>query len=279
MNKLCVALIGLMIHTSPLWAQTAVQQTGAVTDNSPVMWATDHHIRQAAGSSGGVAGRMITGGFSAVGKVCSYSNTTDQSGIALCLDAASSSLTYNNVAYPIAGGGGNVVGPVPTTVNDFALWNNTTGTLLKNAAGVIAAHTGGVTFTDTTTPTSYVADLNPGFAAYVWKTPNLIQLDDTSSHAGEVHATMAILNTSTGSTNGTANADLALSLSCKKRNWLTTAVIGEQGCLFAHLDQGAKGDSAVYLGSNSHVDDPASPNYGLTVFEAASFHVRPTSGT
>lgn len=117
-------------------AQTAVQQTGPVTSNSAVMWAADHKLRQAAGASGDVAGKMITGGLSAVGNVCSYTNTTDQSGISLCLDASGGRLVYNGTGYPISGGGGNVVGPGSTTLNHVAVWNNTSGTLLADATAL-----------------------------------------------------------------------------------------------------------------------------------------------
>ncbi len=115
------------------WGQAAVQQSGSVTNNTAVMWAGDHKVRQAAGSAGDVAGKMITGGISAVGDVCSYSNTTDQSGIALCLDATNGQIVYNGTAYPISSGGGNVVGPGSTTANEVPAWNNTSGTLLKAA--------------------------------------------------------------------------------------------------------------------------------------------------
>lgn len=187
-------------------------------------------------------------------------------------------ITINGTEYACIGGGGNVSGPVSSTSNDFAAWNGTAGNALKNGAGLLIGHAGGLTTTDTTSPTSFTADLNPGFSSYVWKTPNLRQLDDASSHPGEVHATMGIVNKSTGSGNGPTQNDLALVLGCQKRDWLTTAVVGEQDCMFAHVDQGAKGDSAVYLASNSHVDDPSLPNYGVTVYEAASFLVAPTSG-
>jgi hypothetical protein len=116
------------------WGQAAVRQTGPVTNNSPVMWATDGIIRQGAGAAGDVAGEMITGGFSAVGKICSFSAPSDQSPNTLCLDGTNSVITLNDVNYSPTIGSGNVSGPNPTTVNAVALWNSTTGTALANSA-------------------------------------------------------------------------------------------------------------------------------------------------
>lgn len=113
-------------------AQTAVQQSGPVSTGHVVMWSTDHVVRSAAGSSGDVAGKMLTDGLSTVGQVCSFSNTTDQGGISLCLDGANGRLLYNGTAYPISGGGGNVVGPVSSAVGNVVFFNNTTGSLLQD---------------------------------------------------------------------------------------------------------------------------------------------------
>lgn len=88
MNKFTLSLFAVALATAAQ-AQTAVQQTGPVTNNRPVMWSTDHHIRQAAGASGDVAGKMIEGGFSAVGDICTYSATTNQPNSSLCIQAGS----------------------------------------------------------------------------------------------------------------------------------------------------------------------------------------------
>lgn len=66
-------------------------------------------------------------------------------------------------------GSGTVIGPLTTTVGDFALWNNTTGTLLKDAAMsgdcvasaslvVTCTKTNGVAFTPIATTVSVPAD-------------------------------------------------------------------------------------------------------------------------
>jgi len=124
----------LLLVPQLAWGQAAVQQAGPVTNNSAVMWARDHQIRKAAGESGDVAGKMITGGFSAVGNVCAYSNTTDASGIALCLDAVNGRLIYNGTGYPVSGGGGNVVGPVSSTIGELASFNSGVGMAIKQGA-------------------------------------------------------------------------------------------------------------------------------------------------
>lgn len=135
---LVTAFLGCM----PLLAhgQGAVQQSGAVTNNSTVMWARDHFVRKGAGEAGGIAGEIATGGSSVVGKVCSWTNPTNQSGIELCLDSVNAQLVYNGTGYPISGGGGNVVGANSTTIDQLACWNSTTGTLLKDC-GTITSRT------------------------------------------------------------------------------------------------------------------------------------------
>lgn len=116
------------------WGQAAVRQTGSVTNNSPVMWAQDGIVRQAAGASGDVAGKMITGGLSVVGNLCAYSNTTDAASYnTLCLDPAGN-VVLNGVNYPPTVGSGNVSGPGAATVNAIPLWNATAGTAIKNSA-------------------------------------------------------------------------------------------------------------------------------------------------
>lgn len=129
-------LIALLCFLPGLaWGQAAVQQAGPVDNNTSVMWARDHQVRQAAGSAGDVEGKMIEGGTSAVGQVCSFSDTTSAvSYNTMCLDGAAGAIKVNGVSYPPTVGSGNVSGPSPTTVNAVSLWNSTTGTALANSA-------------------------------------------------------------------------------------------------------------------------------------------------
>lgn len=130
------------------WGQAAVQQSGPVTNNSPVMWSRDHVIRQGAGESGDVAGKMATGGTATVGKVCSFSNTTDAATYSkLCLSSSgeisltntgtANIFTFNRdgVIYNFPGSGqGTVVGPNTSILDNIMCWNNTSGTLAKDCS-------------------------------------------------------------------------------------------------------------------------------------------------
>lgn len=137
----------LMMLPGLAWGQAAVQQTGPVTNNKPVMWSRDHFLRQGASSGGDVAGKMITGGDAVVGARCSYSASTDANYTRICIDASTgrisidgtdtpAALLFNvyGVDYPFPGtGNGNVVGPTPSVVNNVPLFNNTVGSLLKDS--------------------------------------------------------------------------------------------------------------------------------------------------
>jgi hypothetical protein len=119
--RACVGLcVGVAwgIAWGTAWGQGAVQQTGPVAPNTPAMWAGDRHLRQGAGAAGDIDGKMIKGGFSAVGKVCAFSDTTDKAPVAtLCLNP-SGTITYNGTEYPIIN---SVVAGLPIVLNKAAL--------------------------------------------------------------------------------------------------------------------------------------------------------------
>lgn len=181
--KILVALFCLLSGVA--FGQTAVQQAGPVTNNTPVMWARNHQIRQAAGAAGDVAGKMITGGTSVVGDICTFSTTADQSPNILCLKA-DGTISYNGSIYPITGGGGgNVNGSTPTVVDDMACWNNTSGTLLKDCGvplKLAATNTILKTMLGTTNQTvmrlGFTTAGDGGAAIYTWSGSNCSTADD-----------------------------------------------------------------------------------------------------
>jgi len=144
------------------------------------MWARDHQIRQAAGAAGDVAGKMITGGLSVVGDVCSFTNTTDQSGISLCLDADGGRIVYNGVGYPIGGGGGNVVGPNTSVINHVAVFNNTSGTLLADTTSLALTQLTVTPAAGVTQALKSTSNMTGTVAADTWYNQTLIQSDNVA---------------------------------------------------------------------------------------------------
>lgn len=289
----------LCLLSSGAFAQSAVRQSGSITPFDVMRWrgtsiADDPQNDSVSGrgvnpfsiyDAGAAEGLCFKDALTTTGayhKFCFGHNAAGDAKItidAVGAVAAGCSISLNGTSYSCVGGGGNVSGPGSSTDNEPVLWNGTSGNTIKNALNTVIAHTGGVTGTDTTVPTSFSAMPAAGYSGFVWKTPNLLQLTQTATHAGQFHSAAAILNTTTGSgANGPSNDDMALTLGCNKASYLTSAVEGEIGCLWAFMTQGAKGDAAAYLTAIEKVDDPAIPNYSGIMFEGATDLVTPTTG-
>ena len=166
------AALALLFLCGPAWAQNAVIQNGSVTPGHIMQWAGD----RTAQDPGGLTGRTATGvGLSphAITDGSAPTSASNVPGLGLCFDSAS---TLNSVGYnafcfghdssgnglitldsngalsaktayfrkngtlyefPFIGTG--VQGPVSTTVDDLACWNNTSGTLLRDCGKTYAA--------------------------------------------------------------------------------------------------------------------------------------------
>ena len=93
------------------------------------------------GASSGItsltAGTGLTGGtITTTGTIALATATTSQLG---GVKVDGTSITISAGVISAASAGGNVVGPNPTVAGDFAVWNNTSGTLLKDVAAATAS--------------------------------------------------------------------------------------------------------------------------------------------
>lgn len=152
--KLATALLLCLISSGAL-GQTAVQQNGPVSQFDIPRWNQDHRVE----SAGGILGKNGRGvnPFTATDNknlaFCARSGLSTAAHNALCfghdangngllsLDAMNGDsnktmyLRKNGTSYefPFTGtGGGNMVGPSTTAVNNAITWNNVTGSLVKD---------------------------------------------------------------------------------------------------------------------------------------------------
>ena len=194
--KIGRAIFALALCAAPLsvWAQsTPVYQSVLMTSPHDLAKITRNgQIQDAGGVLGDSSGRGVNP-FAVQDNLglgeCSNSAVTSGQYYALCFghDASGNGLVtldsfgglgtkalnfrINGTTYPFPGtGNGNVLGPNSTTVGDFAVWNNTGGTLLKDlpAAGLAP-----ISFTST--PVGGVGDgvtSNASAFAYVFADTN-----------------------------------------------------------------------------------------------------------
>lgn len=153
------ALLAALLLSSSLSAQT-VQQSGSVTPNHPVRWVTNGII-----GDGGTAASPLFPSIGTVGEgptfcansaaitgpytqLCFAPYTSQASQISLFNynGAAADGLTFNIngtlYAFPYTVGG--IVGPGSSTGGDYACWNNTAGSLLKDCGATIPLAAGGL---------------------------------------------------------------------------------------------------------------------------------------
>lgn len=91
----------------------------------------------AAGVTSIVAGAGLTGGtITSTGTIALGTATTSVLG---GVKVDGTSITISSGVISSTNAGGNVVGPSPTVVGDFAVWNNTSGTLTKDVAAATAS--------------------------------------------------------------------------------------------------------------------------------------------
>jgi hypothetical protein len=146
------ALVALILLTGAAQAQNAVRQTGVVTPGDIVLWANNEVVSSAAQrlSNTGLGGNPSTITDSlGPGLTLNSANTSgqynsltighDSNGNALFtvdsyggLANKTAYLRLNGTLYPFPFSSGGITGPVSSTVNNVALWNNTNGTLLKD---------------------------------------------------------------------------------------------------------------------------------------------------
>lgn len=169
MKKYLLAFI--VLASSPTLAQP-VQQSGTVTPGHPLQWVTNGVAKDAGPASNGT----LTGvGVQSSGLgYCQNSGPLSGTYTSLCSGFVGGvptiavggtsgqnviNFNLNGSIYPFPGNGnGNVIGPTSTTPNDLVLWNNSSGTLVKDGGRDLS------TFVTTTPGTSFtptlVAQLN-----------------------------------------------------------------------------------------------------------------------
>ncbi len=140
----------LLLSCSLASAQTTVKQSGQVTPGHVPYWATNGVIADGGTAQNGFLTSLGTVGNTVFGQ-CHNSGPITGAYTQLCIGAtsaggsvitasgfggASAGLSFNvggtSYAFPFPAGG--ILGPGTTVVGDFVLWNNTIGTLVKDAA-------------------------------------------------------------------------------------------------------------------------------------------------
>lgn len=148
MRKIFLALIALALASEAL-AQNAVTQFGTPSVNRPAKWVQQRVVGDAGGLTGDAAGKGLdpfsittNNGLGVCFNSLPVSGTLGTTYHRWCLGHnASGSPIYDvdgtTYSWPPTGvGTGNIVGPATSTANAIPLWNNTTGTLVKDSGWV-----------------------------------------------------------------------------------------------------------------------------------------------
>ncbi len=149
MNRCLSILTALIASCLPALAQTTVRQSGNVTPAHAACWTTNGIVQDC-----GTAAIPYLASIGTVGQgqtICAWSALSTAPGsqkICFAISDASGAqivvqnygidtpqnlnFVINGVTYPFPYTVGGIVGPNSSTVGDVAIWNNTTGSLLKD---------------------------------------------------------------------------------------------------------------------------------------------------
>jgi hypothetical protein len=174
---LAALLLVLVPGLATAQSGSAVNQTGGVVTGHTAMWVSNRVVKDGGFARGATAPSQGIGELLQVNPAtppgsgpdgthtCLYSAPITQSYNWLCFDAnalggplidaggtsrPALQFKINGVLYPFpGGGGGGILGPSVSTVDEPAIWSNTTGTLLGDGYNVSIVHTGNFTLVGT----------------------------------------------------------------------------------------------------------------------------------